>query len=369
MSDRLLVATRKGLFDLRRHGAGDWRIAATAFLGDPVTALLAPGGDAPWLAALDHGHFGVKLHRSADRGQQWEECAVPAYPPRPDDQPEEIDPVRGEPIPWALKRIWALAAAAGDLWCGTLPGGLFRSGDGGDSWELNRPLWELPERRRWMGGGADWPGIHSILVDPRDPRRVTVAVSVGGVWHSDDGGADWHPRCAGLWAAYMPPEQKHDPVAQDLHRVVACPAAPDTLWAQHHNGIFHSGDGGRQWREVERAGPSTFGFAVAVHPDDPQTAWFVPATKDEKRYAPDGRVVVTRTRDSGASFDVLTDGLPQQHAYDLVYRHALDVDGRGQRLAFGSTTGSLWLSEDQGDRWQQISAQLPPVYALRFAGD
>jgi photosystem II stability/assembly factor-like uncharacterized protein len=135
---------------------------------------------------------------------------------------------------------------------------------------------------------------------------------------------------------------------------------------QHHNGIFRSDDGGANWVEIAEAGPSTFGFPVVVHPDDPDTAWFIPAIKDEKRIPVAGAVVVTRTRDGGKSFEVLRNGLPQQHAYDLVYRHALDIDASGNRLAFGSTTGNLWVSEDQGDSWQSISQHLPPIYGVRF---
>ena len=145
-----------------------------------------------------------------------------------------------------------------------------------------------------------------------------------------------------------------------------CLAQPDAMWVQHHNGIFRSTDGAETFSEIRDVKPSVFGFPVAAHPSDPDTAWFVPAIKDEKRYPADGRVVVTRTRDGGRTFETLTQGLPQQHAYDLVYRHALDVDGEGTRLAFGSTTGSLWVSDNGGDSWQTISANLPPIHAVRF---
>ncbi len=145
-----------------------------------------------------------------------------------------------------------------------------------------------------------------------------------------------------------------------------CGAQPDAMWVQHHNGIFRSTDGGASIAEIVDVQPSTFGFAVAVHPADPDTAWFVPAVKDEQRYPADGRVVVTRTRDAGRSFETLAGGLPQQHAYDLVFRHALDVDETGDRLAFGSTTGSLWTSDNGGVAWNPVSMHLPPVYAVRF---
>jgi hypothetical protein len=169
-----------------------------------------------------------------------------------------------------------------------------------------------------------------------------------------------------MFAAYVPPELREAPNLQDPHRLVQCPASPDVFWVQHHNGVFRSRDGAASWVEIAERPPSVFGFAVAVHPRDPDTAWFAPALKDECRVPVAGQVVVARTRDGGASFELLREGLPQQHAYDLVYRHALAVDETGERLAMGSTTGSLWVSEDQGERWLQLSANLPPIDAVRF---
>ncbi|MEX0892767.1 MAG: exo-alpha-sialidase, partial [Gemmatimonadota bacterium] len=189
-------------------------------------------------------------------------------------------------------------------------------------------------------------------------------VSCGGAWRTRDGGATWDHAGPGMRAAFMPPERAYDMNVQDPHIIVQCPAAPDTLWVQHHNGIFRSTDAGASFIEIEDVQPSIFGFAAAVHPRDPDTAWFIPAIKDEKRCA-DGSVVVTRTRDGGRTFEAFTRGLPQEHAYDLVYRHALDVDEAGERLIFGSTTGSLWASDDAGESWQTLSANLPPVYAVR----
>ena len=148
--------------------------------------------------------------------------------------------------------------------------------------------------------------------------------------------------------------------------MVQCPSSPDTLWVQHHNGIFKSKNAGLRWDHVANAKPSGFGFGVAVHPREPDTAWFVPAVKDEMRIPVDGKLVVTRTRDGGETFEVLRDGLPQENAYDLVYRHALDIDETGDRLAIGSTTGGLWTSADQGDHWHTISTTLPPIHAVRF---
>lgn len=361
MSERLWVGTRKGLMAFVRD-AGMWRHAGAHFLGDPVSQVLVDVRDGALYAALNLGHFGCKLHRSDDGGAHWAEIAAPAYPPKPEGSDDAV--------PWDLKLIWSLAAGGagepGVLWAGTLPGGLFRSADRGASWQLVESLWHGPLRRQWAGGGYDWPGIHSIVVDPRDARRLLVGVSCGGCWRSEDGGASWALSAKGMRAAYMPPEQAYDENSQDPHRVVQCPAAPDTLWAQHHNGIFLSRDGGRQWTEIERAGPSVFGFAVAVDPLDPDTAWFAPAVKDECRVPVDGRLVVTRTRDGGKSFDSHAEGLPPAPGYDLVYRHALVVDASGQRLAMASTSGNLWVSEDGGEHWQGLSRHLPPVSALAF---
>lgn len=367
MGDRILVATRKGLFTVERKDKAQWAITGADFLADNVSLAMTDPRDGTTYAALDHGHFGVKMHRRA-KGGAWQEIAAPAYPPKPEGLVDNDQ--WGRPMPWNTVRIWALApggdAEPGVIWAGTLPGGLFRSADRGDTWELNAPLWNLRLEKQWFGGGADHPGIHSIAVDPRDSKKVRVGVSCAGMWMTEDGGATWACRAEGMRAAYMPPDKAYDPLVQDPHLIVQCGADPDWLWTQHHNGIFVSENGGAKWREVESAKPSAFGFAVAVHPKDPRTAWFVPGVSDEKRIPPSGQVVVSRTRDGGASFDVLRSGLPQEHAYDLVYRHALDVDGSGSRLAFGSTTGGLWISEDEGESWAAISHNLPPVYAVRF---
>ncbi len=366
MSNRLLVGTRKGLFRFERDGKGDWKIDQSWFLGEPVTIMLRDENSQRLHVALDLGHFGVKMRRSDDNGETWAEATVPSFPPKPDNV-EDKDPMRGVELPWNTQMIWSMAAGKADeLWCGVIPGGLFHSLDGGDSWELVRSLWDDPRRKKWMGGGYDFAGIHSILVDPRDCAHVTIAVSVGGVWTTYDAGASWELIGAGLRNAYMPPESADDPLPQDAHRVVHCRTNPDRLWMQHHNGIFLSDDCGKNWRELDEVSPSSFGFTTVVHPEQPDTAWFVPATKDERRYPVDAKLVVTRTRDGGKSFDTLNDGLPTEPAFDLVYRHALDISKDGDSLAFGSTTGSLWISEDQGDTWNTVSNYLPPVACVKF---
>ncbi len=373
MSDRLYLATHKGFFTLDRS-ASEWKVTKVDFLGENVTMLLPDPRDGWLYAALALGHFGVKLHRSSDGGKTWEACAVPAYPEFTDEDRRK-QAAAGEFGARrdfsSLKEFWELTPGGPDepgvLWAGTIPGGLFRSTDRGSSWEMIRSLWDRDERWKWFGGGKDHPGIHSIAVHPQNSRHVTLAVSCGGAWVTEDGGETWNNRSAGMRAEYMPPDQANDPDAQDPHRLVQCPAHPDTLWVQHHNGIFRSTNGGHLWHEIENVKPSVFGFAVVVHPNEPHTAWFVPAVKDECRVPVDGKLVVTRTRDGGQTFEILDQGLPARDCYDIVFRHALDIDATGDQLAMGSSTGSLWVSDNGGDSWECVSTHLPQIYCVRFA--
>lgn len=355
MNTIALIATRKGLFQLNDKN----QIKEVGFLGVPVSMVLANKRHSNWYAALDHGHFGVKIHRSDDAGKNWREITVPSYP-------KAQDAAEGD----SLALIWSLAYAdPGNpqaLWAGTIPGGLFHSNDGGESWQLNIPLSEYRRQQNWIGGGYDHPGIHSICVHPEDHRQVKVAVSCAGVWETKDSGDTWHTRSQGMRAEYMPPEKQFEPTIQDPHLLVQCQARPDLLWSQHHNGIFHSMDNAESWQEIKNVSPSAFGFTVSVHPFDGNTAWFVPGVKDECRIPVDGRLVVTRTRDGGETFETLTNGLPQNGSYDLVFRHGMDIDISGEQLLMGSTTGNLWKSDDQGDNWRCLSNHLPPIFAVRF---
>ncbi len=365
---QLLVATRKGLFVLQ-GSARQWSITAHHFKGEPVSQVLVDPRDASWYAALNLGHFGVKLHKSTDQGKTWAEIAAPAFPPKPTDGPWADDPT-----PWSAQLVWALACGGkdepGTLWAGCIPAGLFKSTDGGSTWAINAQLWAEPRRRDWGGGGYDHAGIHSILIDPRDSKHVTVAVSCGGVWQTRDGGASWALTANGMQADYLPAESAGDENAQDPHAMVQCAAAPDTLWVQHHCGIYKSVDGAKSWQAIgngiESPAPSGFGFPVAVDPAKPERAWFVPAKADACRIPVDGRMVVNRTDDGGKSFQTFSDGLPQENAYHLVYRHGLDVGADGQTLALGSTTGGLWVSADAGEKWHGISRDLPPIAAVKW---
>lgn len=367
MNDRVLVGTRKGLFSTR-VAPTQLHVDRVHFAGDAVSAIAHDTRDGSIYVALGTGHYGAKLHRSVDGGESFHEIATPQYPPSPND-PADVNPNTGLPIPWNTEMIWSIepghAARPGEVWIGTIPGGVFRSTDRGETWELIDSLWNHPARRHWFGGGYDLPGVHSVSVNPADPDDVLVGVSCGGTWRTRDGGATWTAG-TGMRGAYMPPEMQLDVEIQDPHRLSRCPADPDVVWNQHHNGVFRSVDGGSSWTEIHDIPPSTFGFAVAAHPQDPLTAWFVPAASDERRVPVDGAMSLSRTEDGGETWTALRDGLPQHDAYHLVYRHGLDVDATGRRLVFGSTTGSVWASHDGGDHVERLSADLPPIAVVTW---
>ncbi len=355
-NSQLYVSTRKGLFELTRTN-GTYQVSDIHFLGDPVTFTLAT--DDTLYAALNLGHFGIKFRRK-DGDTDWQEFDPPSLEHAKVGSDEEKAP--------SVMQIWSVVQGSdeNELWAGTIPAALFHSKDRGQTWQLNEALWNEPSRTEWFGGGYDQAGIHSILIHPHDPADILLGISCGGVWHTNDKGSSWHHRCQGLRAEYMPPEKAGDPVSQDPHQIAQCQTDPEHLWMQHHNGIFHSTDRAQNWRELTDIDPSTFGFAVVAHPNDAKTAWFVPAVKDECRVPSNGKVIVNRTQNSGQSFQTLKDGLPQNHAYDLTYRHAMTMDEQAQTLAFGTTSGGLWWSDNNGDDWQSIDARLPPIYALSF---
>ena len=355
--DRAWVATKKGLFELRRRNKA-WAIEHVSFLGEPVSMVLPPAaGSARMLASLTTGHYGTKLWASDDAGRAWREAAAPTYPPQPEG---------AEGPAWKLVLVWSLEQSDATVWAGTLPGGLFRSNDFGDSWQLVESLWNRKERLAWFGGGYPEPGIHSICPHPRRAGELLLGISCGGAWTTRDGCENWELTAKGMHADFVPPELADDGNVQDAHRIVRCTAAPDVLWCQHHGGIWRSTDNASSWHEIKTAPVSNFGFAVAVHPRDPDTAWFAPAQADLCRVPVGAAMCVNRTRDGGRSFETLRDGLPQQHAYHLVYRHGLAVADDGASLLMASTSGGLWASADGGDKWQTVSSALPPAVAVRF---
>jgi photosystem II stability/assembly factor-like uncharacterized protein len=392
MSDRILVGTRKGTFFVEREGgqSGRWRPRLAGHAGVGVNFVARdPESGVHW-AALGHGHWGAKLSCSSDDGKTWDETAQIKYPegarylapPEPTEGEDPNAPPKKATLkPATLLKLWVLAfGPAGRMYVGTIPGGLFVSNDGGKSFSLNRPLWDHESRggdlwnsegsgnTHWFGTPASEgefaPGIHSILVDPRNPDRILVAVSTAGVLETTDGGKSWRGRNQGMLMDYLPnpaAEWGHDPHAIDL-----CAGQPDHIWQQNHCGVFVSSDGAANWRKVSHPHEGVhFGFPVAADARDGRTAWVVPGKSDMQRTTVDGALFVARTQDGGETWQQLREGLPQENAYDVVYRHALGAGG--DRLAFGSTTGNLYVSENRGDSWRAVANNLPPIYSVRFA--
>lgn len=329
-----------------------------------MTQFLVDPRDGAWYAALRMGHFGVKMRKSIDRGTNWSEIASPAFPTKPTQGPWADDAHA-----WNNDMVWSLACAgtrAGELWAGCAPAGFFHSNDGGASWQLVESLWFNEKRKAWFGGGYDHAGIHSIRVDPRDHRHVTIAISCGGVWTTRDEGTTWTLIGEGMIAPYMPEDGTNDPNTQDAHSLAQCAASPEVMWVQHHAGCYRSTDGGKHFTRLVAPTPADFGFPIVCDSTNPLRAWVVPARADTHRYATDAAMHVARTDDGGKSWQVFRRVLPQTHAYDLVYRHGLAITPDGKTLAMGSTTGGLWMSDDAGESWTEIEARLPPVAAVGF---
>lgn len=355
---RLLVGTSKGLviYEKTDHS---WRYSQSHFLGFPVSVVYEDERDQSWWVCLAHRHWGQKIHRSVDKGQTWEQLRTPKYP-------EGSTLKSGKPA--TLRKIWTMTHAGADrpgaMYLGTEPGGLFYAEDG-KNFELVQTLWDHPTRQdEWFGAGRDHPFIHSIVVDPRDSNHYYIAVSCAGVFETWDNGINWAPRNKGLIAAYLPNPDVE--VGHDPHLVLACNSNPDIIWQQNHCGIFRSTNAGLYWDNITGAdGFPNYGFALAIDHNNPDRAWVIPATSDEMRVAVDQALCVCTTTDGGKSWRTLRQGLPQEAAYDIVFRHSLA--NFGTTLAFGSTTGNLYLSEDNGEHWSALNNNLPRVDYITFA--
>ncbi len=393
MADLILLGTRKGTLIFERVN-NQWQAKPIMHDGIPVCYAACDPRDGTLWSCLDHGHWGPKLSRSHDMGKSWQEVLTLKYPegarhivqvvPTEDFDPEAP---QGEPEYKAASvyKIWNLtfgsAAQPGRIYAGTIPGGLFISDDHGESWQLNRPLWNHESRggdlfsgdatsdNLWGGTpasidyGVFEPGIHSIIVNPNDDQHLYIAASSAGVVESKDGGASWTGRNQGMRMEYMPNPEA--PWGHDPHFITACPAHPEHLWQQNHCGVFYSDNGAQSWQKVNKPEQGVdFGFPIVVDEHDGQIAWVIPAQADTERMAIAGGLFVARTSDGGKSWQTFRQGLPQGNAYDIVYRHGLDISGNC--LCFGSTTGNLYFSDDKGESWQCLGNNLPPIYSVRF---
>jgi photosystem II stability/assembly factor-like uncharacterized protein len=264
-----------------------------------------------------------------------------------------------------IKSVWSLAPNAGRLYAGVEPAGLFQSEDGGQSWSHVAGLRDHPSRPQWQPGGGGLI-LHSIVPHPNDTKRIWVAISTGGVFHSADGGKSWEARNKGTRNDYLPEEQRYPEFGQCVHSLVMAPGMPNRLYQQNHCGMYRSDDGGKSWQSIEAGLPSSFGFPAVVHPRDPATLYLVPLNGDVLgRYVPDARAAVWRTRDAGDHWQALREGLPQENAFYGVLRQAMAADRlQPAGIYFGTNTGRLYASADEGDSWKCIAEHLPVITSV-----
>ena len=363
-SVRVLVGTRKGAFVLTADGRRrDWTVTGPLFGGWEIHHVVGSPADPDRLfAAQNGGWFGQLIQRSDDGGAHWQPVGNEFHYDGVTGTHQWYD---GTPHPWEFARVWHLEPSATDpevAYAGVEDAGLFRTQDGGLSWA------ELPGLRR-SGTGSSWqPGagglcLHTVLVDPRDERRLHVAISAAGVFRSQDAGVTWTPANKGLVSDGIPDQEAE--VGHCVHRIVRHPARPDTLFMQKHWDVMRSDDDGGSWREISGNLPSDFGFPIGVHAHEPDTVYVVPITSDSHHYPPDGRLRVYRSRTGGDEWQPLTGGLPQENCYVNVLRAALAVDSLDDcGIYVGTTGGQVYASADAGDTWAPIVRDLPPVLSV-----
>ena len=266
-----------------------------------------------------------------------------------------------------LTAVWAVKAGArpGEVYAGANPAGLFRSDDGGDTWTEVPALREHPTNEHWYPGAAGLI-LHTIVPHPTDPGTMWCGISAAGVYKTEDAGASWRPQNVGIPAPWDSPEV---PVAgQCCHKIRLAAGSSTRLYQQNHMGQFRSDDGGDTWESIQSAMPSEFGFCVAVHARDEDTAWFIPMVGPEERYVPEGKPIVYRTRDGGSSYEALSNGLPPRDSYLVILRDAMISDGLDPvGVYFGTSTGQIYATADEGDSWRLAADLLPPVHVVHSA--
>ncbi len=373
----ILVGTTKGAFLIsggtEREGwavrgpfCDGWPI--NHMTGDPDSGTIWAGGGGDW--------HGAGVWRSEDGGETWE---VTRLTKGQLDDWAAGDPGFAEMIGWtddplpfgdSFSQLWSLALSHGTLYAGTKPASLLASRDGGRSFEKIDGLTDHPSAETWNPGAAGLV-LHTIVPHPQDASRMWVGISAAGVFATEDGGETWERRNR-LANAAACAEHDHPAAPRDgetghcVHNMMRAPGDGDLLYQQNHHGVWRSQDGGRSWEDITPGLPSTFGFPIRVHPRDPQTIWTLPLNGDSQgRFPPDAAAAVWRSRDGGATWEALRNGLPQQSCYFTVLRQAMAGDGHDPAgIYFGTNSGSVFASTDEGDNWDEIARHLPTILAV-----
>ena len=350
------IGTRKGLWLARSTDRSEWALEGPTFLMSEVASVAFDTRAAVprMLAGVMSWHWGPTVQISDDAGRTWTEG----------DQRAIAFPADAEA---ALTRVWQLIPDPHDdavVWAGCQPHSLWRSADRGETFELNRGLWDHPHRTEWadgFGGGA----VHTVVPDPTDEQNLLVAMSAGGAYRSADGGTSWAPSNAGISAYFMPDPQPE--FGQCVHKVARDARTPSRLYAQNHRGVYRSDDNGTTWVSIAEGLPTDFGFTVVAHPHHGDELWLVPVVSDGERVPPQGRLQVQHSTDAGRTWHTQTTGLPDL-SYTAVLRDAACTDGAEQTgLYFGTRNGDVFASLDGGETFTTIVSQLPDVLCVRAA--
>lgn len=355
----LLAGTKKGLFLYTSADRGQWRIHGPFLRGKEIHHAIRDSRTGRIFATSNDSWFGSEIVYSDDFGATWTVA--------------KRGPAFAEDSGLKVERIWHIepgaASTPGVLYAGVAPAALFRTGDGGETWDEVTGLTAHPTRPRWHPG-AGGLCLHSIQVDAANPERVFVGISAVGVFRTEDGGATWRAVNRGTRAEFMP--EKYPEFGQCVHKLLMAPGAPGggLLFQQNHCGVYRSADAGESWEEITTGLPSDFGFPLAIHPRDPNTVFVLPLQGAEFRCPPEGKLRVFRTRDGGRNWQPLTNGLPQQDAFPGILREGMASDhGDPAGIYFGTNTGMIYASRDEGDSWTVLAENLPPVYSVATGAD
>jgi len=368
---RIWVGTRKGAFAFTSKDRKKWDCAGPFFNGQEVHHVTQDARDPKrHYAAVGNAWFGPHLHASTDNGNSWqisekglEVKGITAKSWQVTEKGMEL-----KDLPDAtLKRIWHIAPGASDepgvVYLGADPGVLFRSGDNGANWEMVSGLCNHPTREKWTPGAGGMI-VHSIQCLGKG--RLIVGISAAGAFRSNDGGKTWSPFNGNVLVNFAP--EKFPEVGQCVHKLKAHPSNPEALYQQNHCGVYRAGFTTEKWTDISKGLPSRFGFGLAVPAAEKDTLFTIPIHSPEERYVPQGKLRVARSRNGGKTWKLLTKGLPQSDAYDLILREAMTSDDRDPAgVYFGTAGGILYHTRDAGDSWHVLSAHLPPIYSVTSA--